>query len=174
MIYHSCDTTVIVCYNWQLQHMSVHIDGLAHDCSDSTATTLELMQSCAEPSIFVIMTKLLLPAPNTDSLVFSRHRHQCGDLALHSEHIQQWRQKNVATYTYTLNIIKYIDIDLNPNIISIYDELRHIKSVKFCTICTYQTILDLSIKRVITKQIYSLLYKTRNVPVENWTQSKLW
>ena len=30
------------------------IDGLVHDCSDSNANALELLQSCTEPSIWVI------------------------------------------------------------------------------------------------------------------------
>ena len=34
-----------------VHQVHVHIDGLAQDCSNSIANALELLQSCAKPSI---------------------------------------------------------------------------------------------------------------------------
>ena len=33
-------------------HLSVHIDGLAQDCSNSSVSAMKLKQFCADPKIF--------------------------------------------------------------------------------------------------------------------------
>ena len=50
---------VISCYSWchiykSVQYSSpwINIDGLAQDCSNSSALAMELLQSCAEPFIY--------------------------------------------------------------------------------------------------------------------------
>ena len=41
--------------------VTLHIDGLVQDCSNSIANVLELLQSCTKPSICVIFSQVMLP-----------------------------------------------------------------------------------------------------------------
>ena len=38
---------------WETSHQ-FRLDGLVHDCSNSIANTLELLQSCTKPSLWVL------------------------------------------------------------------------------------------------------------------------
>ena len=42
----------------QSQFMQVYVDGLAQDCSNSIANALELLQSCAKPSMCSMPNKM--------------------------------------------------------------------------------------------------------------------
>ena len=55
---------VVLCefWVWSLMSLSIHnIDGLAQDCSNSIALAMELLQSCANPSISVYIAHTLSP-----------------------------------------------------------------------------------------------------------------
>ena len=63
---------MIPIFTWHLcTHIIVadlYVDGLAQDCSNSSALTMELLQSCAKPLIFLGAKSTLVGIPLTNAL----------------------------------------------------------------------------------------------------------